>query len=431
MKTPRFSFSVAVIAAVAGLPWTCRAQGSPDLKTLQFEYDVQIAEEGTGPYRAGVAKLNTAYQTSLTRELNNAKSAGDLEGAVAIDAEIKRLSNQEALPAGDDAIGEPLKKLRAIYRGELAKLEAQRLMNEARVRAPFEAKLKELEVALTKAGRLEEAVAALEYRKGLASPPAKPLAPITAPIAKATTPAAPKPATPIVSPPVPTTEPLAPTLQAGAEGILVAGEIRAKAQGKDIAPGVIFFEAPKGDGRRSPKGVLLKNSAGTAKSGSTWTFKWTRSLSGQHVQIIHPAGKGHLIVQIGPNGVEIKSPSVWQDAGWRGGDKKNLRLSSDFDKIFPIKDDIEYDVLSRVSGSGSLELFLNGTQVCSGRVGREEPLMIQKEGEPGNVFISEELPTQWEPDWAAVIIGPVDSGVSMARELRFHAGLLPVPGAKQ
>lgn len=169
----------ALLLVFTTLPGIAPAQQSaPSLKELQFLHDVQVAAEVTSPYREGVARLNTGYQAGLDRELSAAKASGDLESALALDTEIKRLANKEALPAADDQVPPTLKKLRAIYRAELSKIDALRVAAEAKLREPFVAKLREMEVALTKAGNLEEATKVMTYRKELAAPSATGSAPV-------------------------------------------------------------------------------------------------------------------------------------------------------------------------------------------------------------------------------------------------------------
>jgi hypothetical protein len=159
----------ALAASQEAAPAQQTQPAAANLKELQFLHEVEVAEKAGGPYKEGVARLNAAYLTGLERELAAAKNAADLAAAVALDAEIKRLANNEALPASDENSGEPLKKLRAIYRGELGKLDAKRTATEATLREPFMAQLKALETSLTKAGDLEEAKAVLDYRTALAS----------------------------------------------------------------------------------------------------------------------------------------------------------------------------------------------------------------------------------------------------------------------
>jgi hypothetical protein len=172
MKPNHTIISAALACALAASLETVPAQQpqpASNLRELQFLHEVEVAEKASGPYKEGVARLNAAYLIGLERELATAKNAADLPGAVALDAEIKRLANNEALPASDDTAGEPLKKLRAIYRGELAKLDAKRAAAEATLREPFIAQLKALETSLTKAGDIGQAKTVLDFRTALAT----------------------------------------------------------------------------------------------------------------------------------------------------------------------------------------------------------------------------------------------------------------------
>jgi len=149
-------------------PLASHAQ-SPELKVLQVEYDNQLSERVTEAYNAGLAKLDAGYLAGIDRVLASSKAAGDLEGALALEAEKKRVAAKEPLPANDDQAAKALKSLRGIYRLELTKLEAQRATNTAALLTPYVGKLKQLEADLTKADRLTDAKAVMDYRQGIAA----------------------------------------------------------------------------------------------------------------------------------------------------------------------------------------------------------------------------------------------------------------------
>lgn len=166
MKQPIVFVTVALLVSVC--PGGASAQEAfPELEELQSIFEAEMTERVTNPFNDGFAKLNLSYLTGLERELTSAKSAPDLDAALALDAEIKRLASQEIVPDEDDEAAASLKRLRAIYRTELSKLERKRLAAEATLRAPYLTKLKDLEDRLTKAGNLEDAKAVQSYRKGL------------------------------------------------------------------------------------------------------------------------------------------------------------------------------------------------------------------------------------------------------------------------
>jgi hypothetical protein len=161
---------------------------SPELKVLQIEHDNQLSERVTGAYNAGLAKLDAGYLTGIDRVLASSKAAGDLEGALALEAEKKRVADKGALPANDEQAAKVMKNLRAIYRQELAKLEAQRAANTTTLLTPYIGKLKQLEADLTKADRLADAKAVMDYRQGISAG-----VPMKDPITSASTPAATRP----------------------------------------------------------------------------------------------------------------------------------------------------------------------------------------------------------------------------------------------
>ncbi len=149
-------------------PSISRAQ-SPELLVLQLQYDNAVLDRVTKVYNAALGSLDVNYSSGLDRSLSDATAAGDLESALSLQAEKKRIASKEALPADDEQASKILRRLRGIYRGELAKLDVQRATNQTAVLAPHLEKLKQLEIDLTKATRLSDAKAVMDYRQGLAS----------------------------------------------------------------------------------------------------------------------------------------------------------------------------------------------------------------------------------------------------------------------
>lgn len=147
----------------------------PELTVLQQQYEKAV----TAPHEAAVTDLNTKFTAALGNAITAAKQAGKLEEVLAIQDDEKRLANKLPLPDDDEKTPEGLKKLRAIYRDQLSKLEAQRTANHTTLLPAYTAKLKELEANLTKIDRIEEAKEVMKYREGLAAdapPPTLPMA---------------------------------------------------------------------------------------------------------------------------------------------------------------------------------------------------------------------------------------------------------------
>jgi hypothetical protein len=139
----------------------------PELTVLRQQYDKAYAERVTTVHEASIGSLDAKFTLALDNAVATAKAGGDLPTVLAIQSDKKLLATKQPLPADDDKTPEPLKKLRAIYREQLAKLEEQRTALVTALLTPYAARLKELEATLTKADRIDEAAEVLAYREGL------------------------------------------------------------------------------------------------------------------------------------------------------------------------------------------------------------------------------------------------------------------------
>jgi hypothetical protein len=137
----------------------------PELAPLQQQWGNAV----TTPHETALADLNTKFTAALGNAVTAAKQAGKLDEVLAIQEDQKRLAQNLPLPDNTDTTPESLKKLRGIYRDQLAKLNAQRTANHTALLPAYTAKLKELEATLTKADRIEEAKEVMSYREALAA----------------------------------------------------------------------------------------------------------------------------------------------------------------------------------------------------------------------------------------------------------------------
>ncbi len=153
----------------------------PELITVQQQYEKAVL----GPHVTEKAALDTKFIAALTNASTAAKQAGHLDEVLAIRAEQKRLTEKLPIPDDDAGIPEPLKKLRGIYREQLTKIEAQRTANHTALLPDYTGKLKDLEIHLTRADRIEDAMEVKAYRESLTLIPAAAVVP--------------SPATPVVS----------------------------------------------------------------------------------------------------------------------------------------------------------------------------------------------------------------------------------------
>ena len=164
----------------------------PELTVLRTQYDKVVAERVTAVFDASKAALDSRFTAALDNAIAASKTAGELKAVLALEAEKKRLADKLPLPAEDDeATPEALKKLRAIYRGQLTKLDEARTSNHSALLPAYSAKLAALEVTLTKADRVAEAAEVLAYREGLTA-----CTPFTSPLSAGTSTPAARPATP-------------------------------------------------------------------------------------------------------------------------------------------------------------------------------------------------------------------------------------------
>ena len=165
MNTPSPYPLLALIAAL--LVTSLSAAEPAELLLLRQQYEKLLSDRVTKIYDEGVRRLNDSYVGGVDRSIADAKTTGDLQLVLALEAEKKSISHSEAFPADDAQAVAPLKKLRPIYRTQLAKLDDQRTAGQLALVTPYIAKLKQLEATLTKSDRVEDAKTVLGYRESL------------------------------------------------------------------------------------------------------------------------------------------------------------------------------------------------------------------------------------------------------------------------
>jgi hypothetical protein len=88
----------------------------PRITQLEEAYATAIQREDTPAHLEEIKALNTKYVAALDRALDVATQASNLDGAVALRTEKKRVADAAPLPADESTVDEPLKSLRMIYR---------------------------------------------------------------------------------------------------------------------------------------------------------------------------------------------------------------------------------------------------------------------------------------------------------------------------
>lgn len=137
------------------------------LTALRTAYETAYQKEVATVHTAALADLDAKYTAALDRALTAATQAGQLDTAVALRDEKKRVADKAALPADDFAAPETLKTLRLTCRSALASLELKREQLSLPVKAKYDADLETLQTSLTKAGDLDAALAVRSIREAL------------------------------------------------------------------------------------------------------------------------------------------------------------------------------------------------------------------------------------------------------------------------
>jgi internalin A len=151
-----------VTAASAQIPSTTQRLG-----VLRKTYEAAYHKEVTSVHTAALKDLDAKYSAALDRALAAATQSGQLDTALALRDEKKRLTDAAQLPADDFAAPETLKTLRLTYRSALASLEARRDQTAAPVKAKYDDALASLQNELTKSADLDGALTIRRLREDL------------------------------------------------------------------------------------------------------------------------------------------------------------------------------------------------------------------------------------------------------------------------
>lgn len=144
------------------------------IELYEAELAVAYAEGVEKAFQAKVRDLDLKYFQAIDRSLEAATKAAQLDEALAIREEKKRFEEQSGVPA-TDAPSDPavLVQLRATYRTQIQKLEAERDLAAAPLFTAHDAKLEAYQTLLTTEGKLDDALkvkaARAEVAKRLAS----------------------------------------------------------------------------------------------------------------------------------------------------------------------------------------------------------------------------------------------------------------------
>lgn len=167
MKTPiALGITLAAIAFASSLALS--QVTIPEMAELQAKYGEKVKLDVLRPHELAVGDLNAKFTSALERAQETAQKSGKLEEAFAIKTEKEAVLAGNYTPAADDAkTAAGLKTLRATYRTALAKLELDRDKKLRPLKDVFAKSLEMVIDALTKNGKLEEAMVAKKMREEL------------------------------------------------------------------------------------------------------------------------------------------------------------------------------------------------------------------------------------------------------------------------
>lgn len=141
----------------------------PRILQLQEAYTAAIARDVTPAHLEALKNLDTQYTAALDRALEVATQTGNLDNALALRAEKKRLADKAPLPAADTPTPEPLNALRLTYRTSLSQLTTQRDQRLHPLREKYLQALQTYQDELTRAQNLDAALIVKNFREAEAA----------------------------------------------------------------------------------------------------------------------------------------------------------------------------------------------------------------------------------------------------------------------
>ena len=165
MNSIRTSIMVVCILAMPSFVWA----EAPGLASVKFEYESQTA----GVYSTGLAErrsLAEKYTNALHSLQVKAQQAGDLDRVKVFLAEQDRFARERTAPAaGRGAMGAELENLFSSMGQNMRNIAVKEAKDVLKLSSAYDASLESLQKELTKAGKIEQAIAVQEERKTLAS----------------------------------------------------------------------------------------------------------------------------------------------------------------------------------------------------------------------------------------------------------------------
>ena len=142
--------AVSTVGSQAANLKTCKAVHNQNLEAI-------LRDQG-----AKLAKLEQQYPNWLAALKAQVQADGDLKKTMAVMAEIERFQRDKNV--GSDAELPEIKRLQAAYAKQMADLETDKARRITALVTRYNAELSELQKELTRAGKLDEAIAVQEER---------------------------------------------------------------------------------------------------------------------------------------------------------------------------------------------------------------------------------------------------------------------------
>lgn len=146
------------------------APAIPELARLEELFAKEESAKVDVAYGTELQKANQAYRSGLEAALKRLAGAGLLDDAVAVKEELKRFSDTETVPDADDPqTHREVARLRKAWRTEVSRLQKQRSLGMKPVIEAHLARLRQLELDLTRALKLDEAKVVKARRESVAA----------------------------------------------------------------------------------------------------------------------------------------------------------------------------------------------------------------------------------------------------------------------
>jgi hypothetical protein len=162
----------AVVTTLELFVWLGAFAESSDLATVKFQYESAIAATHAAEM-ADRKDLGARYTNVLNTMKLQAQQAGDLDGVKFILDELKRFSNKGTAPdrestrmdANGGKLGAELPKLFSAMQQNSRTIDVRSAKEVLRLANDYDRSLSEMQTSLTKAGKIEQAIAVQEERK--------------------------------------------------------------------------------------------------------------------------------------------------------------------------------------------------------------------------------------------------------------------------